>query len=223
MSLRKERNTFFVSAVFSVIAIDSIFNGMRIGLVYPLAVYIIRNSTSSFFWIPALFTHISSLVMLVLNELKRPVVTVVIIVLGGLIFTQGYLMEIAETLSKYSVIEAKNWYSGIFDGLMLVTALTHLFSQGKNMKALMLIFLFFIVFMVFQQLFILRYSGLLRVVRLVLIVVLVKGLPLKEGKYLKYIGTLFGGLYIINFLRQIWSSRLLEQNFIPFEWLELFT
>ena len=223
LTLRNQQNTFFVSSVFAVIAIDSVFNGMRVGLVYPLAAYLILTADRRYLWTLALFTHVSSVVMLVMNELKRPLVIVIIFGVGWFVFTEGYLIQIAENLSKYSVIEAKNWYSGIFDGVMLVTALAHLFSKGKNSKALILILLLFIGFIIFQQLLILRYSGLLRVIRLLLIVFLVKGLRYKEADYMKNIGFTFGALYVLNFLRQIWSSRLLDQNFIPFQWLESFT
>ncbi len=141
---------YFGLACFPVIYIDSIFNGVRIGLGYPLVFHSIVYS-SLIIAILAFFTHLSTVVVLPLIViLKRSFTKAVILSLAFISLTSFFYYDliINEFLLKffqYQNIYTRNLYSGIADSALLFVALIS-FSISRGILGKKLIFTSLFIF-----------------------------------------------------------------------------
>jgi len=217
---------YFGLACFPVIYIDSIFNGVRIGLGYPLVFHAIVYS-SLIVAILAFFTHLSTIVTLPLIVLIKRSFTKAIGLSFALIFLTSFVyyeLIVNEFLIKffqYQNIYTRNLYSGIADSSLLFVALISLAISRRILgKKLIFISLFILIsIVIFHVLFISSYVFLLRVVRLLSIIIfaIIATSNQKINPMIIKICFFFGLLYSLNFLRQINDTCSYELNngFLP--------
>ena len=217
---------YFGLTLFPVLFIDTLFNGVRIGLAYPLVFLSVLNSSISLFVI-AFFTHISSIIVLPLILLYRKNKIKIIIPIISLIFFLSFINyepiynRFIVKFFQYQELYTRNFYSGIADSALLALAITiFLQSRGLKLKSLISIIPIIVgIVSILHFMFISNYVFLLRAVRL-LAVIIFAYIAKSDQKINKFAITaclIFGIFYSLNFLRQINDSSGYEDNngFLP--------
>jgi hypothetical protein len=219
---------YFGLIMFPVIYIDSLFNGIRIGLAYPLIILAIVNSSLIFF-ILAVLTHVSSLLIGVFKILQNKYISITIILLVILIILLSDVsifnllpIRYQHKYMVYKQLHVKNIYSGLADSFILyITLVIYLRLNGLKgkvffIKSLMLsvLIILYHVILVYNFAFMLRVTRLLEIS----ILALIAKKKNKIDKLALYISFIIGIVYILNFIRQINSTCDYEiGGFLPLD------
>lgn len=212
---RKSSNAiYFALCMFPVIFLDSLFNGVRVGLAYPL-IFISIYYRSSFFYALAFLSHISAIIIgpLKIIPLRYFMLLAIIVLAAHLYFDFTYESLLSgryqDKIAIYSVTFTRSWYSGIADSFMLfIASFLYIWVRFKSKQfyyKVSLVILVCILIMIAHVFFISQYAFMLRVVRLldVVIFALLSRMEVYDSKYLIMFCILVGIVYDINFLRQI--------------------
>ncbi len=216
---------YFGLTAFPVIFIDSLFNGIRVGLVYPL-IFLAVVYSSRVLFILGFFSHVSALIAGVFKIIPFKIfVVITIITIVYLYASQITILELlseryASKFANYQEMYTKNIYSGIADSMLFfVSILIYLRTIGLKSKQFILTSTYaFIGVIIFHILFVSEYIFMLRIVRLLDIIMfaLIAKSTSKLDKRALYIALIFGVLYSLNFLRQINSTCSYEiGGFLP--------
>lgn len=214
---------YFGLSIFPVIFIDSLYNGVRVGLAYPLIMLALANK-SNFKFIFASFSHISSLIIAPYFLKGKARYLLIIGVLGCLLYFGADLKSVTpdryvSKIDQYSEITVRNSYGGMADSSALFVALLTFFSFKKMTKFefFRIMLLIGIGILILHLVLVSRYVFMLRIVRLIVIVIY--GLILSREAFssprLKLISALFGIVYTLNFIRQIMATCSYENGFLP--------
>jgi len=208
---------FFVS-MFPVLYIDSIFNGLRIGLAYPFIILSVLKS-SNFYYLIAVLSHVSSVLAIHKYQIKKISIIIIISIILFLFFYdyENYLYRYSSKYSQYLEISSKNPYSGIadFSALLLISFLFFL----RNKKLLISYFFIFVPLLVIIFLIFHEYVFFIRLLRLVCVIMFSYAALINiKLKFLSYLFSVFGFLYATNFIRQISDSCYHPINgFLPLD------
>jgi len=206
---------YFGLTMFPVIFVDSLFNGVRVGLAYPLMFLAITYSSIIFF-ILAVSSHISSLIICGFKIIPYKYIFIFILII--LIFFSLSDLTVFDLLpdryiSKfydYQEMYTANIYSGTADSFLLfISLLIYLRVLGiKGKSFLIKSFYIFVLVSAFHILLVSKYVFMLRIVRILDIAVfaLIAKNKNKTDKFALYLSLLVGIIYILNFLRQISST-----------------
>ena len=217
---------YFGLAMFPVIYIDSLFNGLRIGIAYPI-IFLAIYYSSFILFVLSFFSHVSSLLALPFIQ-KIPFQYLALILIGIVGYITMSHINILDLLSeryiskfyRYQDMSTKNIYSGMADSTLLYTSLViylrALEIKGKSfVKKSIMIF----VAISFIHIFLIsKFVFMLRIVRLydIAIFALIAKNTKKIDKFSLYLSFIIGILYLLNFLRQINSTCNYEiGGFLP--------
>ena len=206
---------YFGLAMFPVIFIDSLFNGIRIGLAYPFIFLAIYFSSKQLFLI-AFFSHVSAFMILPFKIIPfRYFVFITILIIGYILYKHinilDYLSEryIAK-LTRYQDMSTKNIYSGIADSsLMFISIIIYIRAIGiRGKKFMQWMFFLLIGTISIHILLISQYTFMLRIIRLydIVIFALIAKQSTSTDKFSLNLAFIFGIFYTLNFLRQINST-----------------
>jgi len=217
---------YFGLACFPVIYIDSLFNGVRIGLAYPLIFLAIFYSSSSLFTL-GIFSHISALIAAPFKIFSNKnffifiMLTISFLIIFDSEIAQLFLQRFDSKFNQYQNIYTRNAYGGIADSsLLYVASLIFLRSKNLNGKSFLMTAAPLLIGVVFLHIFLVsQYVFMLRVVRFLDIIffALASQSSRDFDKLSFYLSLSFGVLYSLNFLRQIASSCNYDLNngFLP--------
>lgn len=206
---------YFGLAMFPVIFIDSLFNGIRVGLAYPLMFLAIIYSSMIFF-ILAMSSHISALIIGSFKIIPYKYIFMFVPII--LIFFSLSDLTVFDLLSdrynskfnNYQEMYTTNVYSGMADSsLLFISLMIYLRVLGVKGKSFLLKSLYiFIVVSFFHILLVSKYIFMLRITRILDIIVfaLIAKNKNKIDKFALYLSLSIGVIYILNFLRQINST-----------------
>jgi len=216
---------YFGLAIFPVIFIDSLFNGIRVGLAYPLVILSIAYSSGLILFI-ALSTHVSSLMAAPFKiiPIKYLLILFVLFVIAVKLNNTAIFDFMPERyvskFNAYQNLATPNPYGGIADtSALFVSIFIYLRILGyRGYNLAIRIFPIFLLLVVYQIFFVVKFTFLLRVTRV--LVVIVFGLIAKSrigiDKVALYASFTFGVLYSANFIRQIISTcSYAEGGFLP--------
>lgn len=202
--------------IFPVLYVDSLYNGLRIGLAYPIILISFSHSRkvkNFFLSILSNMTHISTVIRYVFNFKF-----ITLIFFAALTFTLwSYVqmvipLNILYKLNRYENFEVLNFYGGIADLSCIILLVFLLFrSKYLSLKELIIITL---LILPFHFIVTVEFAAILRIYRLIIVCIL--GLyidKLYTNSYFYF--KIFGFLYIVNFLRQISSTCNYENGFLP--------
>ena len=200
--------------ILPVIYVDSLFNGLRIGMAYPIMLlsFTTKNKLSNIILvIVSHLTHITTIIRYMLNK------KVLFLLLFTFIFfwsdiTQFIPINVMYKLNRYGEFKVLNVYSGFADLMCLIL----IFYALKISAVISNKYFFTISFLtiLIHFLFTIEYAALLRVYRLIIISLIAINLNkfnINSYKFFKF----FGFLYIINFIRQISSTCYYDNGFLP--------
>lgn len=229
ISKKRALNGAYLLSVGPVFLLDGITNGMRVTLAYHALLlgytYGNRAFVRYFFWMAALFAHITSAAAIALSlSLRHPRKTLVGFFLffvaiygitsGGLIDWMSLAPRVFSKLDKYSDLTLPTWYSGIIDlltiwTLLLVSTLNTSISTSKKLLALLLSTLFCLLLYAGIQ----QSLAMIRISKLAIIALFTSQLFTQKRirKYRLLIPTI-GFLYTANYLRQVAT----DPGFLPY-------
>lgn len=214
---------YFGVSVFPVIFIDSLFNGIRIGMAYPFIILAIIYS-SYLILLVAFSSHVSSLIAIPFLIKNKKLVVISIIILATLLYLsfdsfqflpERYMFK----FEKYQDLSTKNPYSGIADSIALFISLVILILTKllKRTKVYIYIAISLFSVMLLHIFLVSEYVFMLRIVRLMMIIVF--ALIIKQNKPINknalYLSFTFGFLYTLNFIRQIVETCNYDNGFLP--------
>ncbi len=216
---------YFGLVMFPVLYIDSLFNGIRIGLAYPL-IFLAIARTSIIFFLFAIESHISALLGSFFKIIPfKYLLIIVIIVILGIEFLNISIYDILNQryyvkLLKYQEMHPSHIYSGLADSFLLFISIAiYYISKGVNGKKLIKkLIISFIVISMIHIFLTSQYVFMLRVIRLLafLVFAFIASQSHRIYKRAVFIALIFGILYSLNFLRQINSTCSYEiGGFIP--------
>lgn len=222
---KKNNSIFFGITIFPVIFIDSLVNGLRIGLAYPIIMLAIINN-SILFLLLGFLTHQTSIISLpfVLRKSKKIWWFILIIVALLLIFNIDIIFQnrYYQRFFVYQETRSSSRFAGTTDSIALVFAFFIYIKLIKSSKLNKILFLS--LALLFTFIFYLNFSNnyiYLRMLRLILIIIysMIIRLPdvdLKRNRSLVNLSFIFGLLYTLNFMRQIIETYNLNNGFLPF-------
>ena len=217
---------YFSLCCFPVIFLDSLFNGLRVGLAYPLIFLAVYYSSINYFILGSL-SHISGIIAAPFQIFSSKYFTLFIFILTSTIIIfdseiyQLIFQRFDSKFSQYQSIFTRNAYSGIADSsLLLVASLIFLRKKGfsgktflKAMISLLIIIALLHFFLISKFVFMLR---VIRFIDIILFAMIAKSNQKIDSLSLN-MATVFGFFYILNFLRQVSNSCYYDFNngFLP--------
>lgn len=214
---------YFGITMFPVIYIDSLFNGIRIGLSYPIIMTAIASNSVILILLAAM-GHISSFIALPFigkynYRHLAVVVGLILIVTIEFDFFRNLPFRYLSKLNVYSTLPARNWYGGIADSAALLMAfVTWLFAAKFPQKTIVRYSAIATILIVILEIALInQYAFMLRVIRLLAIAIY--GVILTKEKIsdrlVLCVSVVFGIFYLLNFIRQIMVSCAYENGFLP--------
>ena len=205
---------YFGITVFPVIFIDSLYNGMRVGLAYPLIFIAVARSSVSVLFVAA-SAHVSSMLAGVFKVFSLSHYLIFSIFIGLIFFLDISLIGLLpyryiSKMQVYSALSPSTSYAGLSDSAALCLALIIYYRlskfRGKTWIAVGFVLLILVGFLYYF--IISNYVAMLRLLRCIIICVfgLIARREARLGKFLFAVCVLFGMAYSANFLRQIWAS-----------------
>lgn len=210
--LKKFPNAIYFSlALFPALYIDSIFNGIRVGLAYP-TLFVSIALSSTVFLIIAFLIHFTSLIALPFINKKNVFLLFIsfifIFLLGGNELINPIFQRFIFKSYQYQTVYSQNFFSGLADSFMLAVSLICFFRirgiQGKTYFFIIPLIIFTTI--IFQYLFASQFVFFLRLLRLLTVTIFAICASLEFSKIkldIYYLCLIFGALYSLNFLRQI--------------------
>jgi len=205
----KNMRYFFIS-IFPVLYIDSIFNGLRVGLAYPLVILSILRS-SNFYYFLAILSHVSALLAVNKNQIKKiSIIFIIFLILLLLMYDyESYIDRYSSKYFQYLEITTINVYSGIADFSMLLLISFVFFVRDK--KSIFIYFFAFLPLLLIVFSLLNKYVFFIRILRLAGVILFsYSALSVKHNEKHKkmffYLFSLFGFIYSANFVRQISNS-----------------
>ena len=202
--------------ILPVIYVDSLFNGLRVGLAYPIILLSFsyeKKIKNLFFSSISHFTHVTTLLKHIFSFRLKTLFFLSIILIGFWSQIRQIIpINLLYKLNRYQEFEVMNSYGGIAD-LSCIILILFLLKKSRilSKKYFVITLAFLIPFHVFITT---EFAAILRIYRLIIICLLglhINKFNFKLNLYLK----LFGFLYCLNFLRQISSSCTYENGFLP--------
>lgn len=222
-----KNSIYFGLSIFPLIYIDSLYNGLRIGLAYPILFLAIVNSSKSYLLF-SVTAHISSLLITPLIIIKKKYIFLGILTAAVYIYIIGFPVEfISERYIskyyKYQELVSRSSFAGIADTVGLFISLIIYYITVLNYKEKKLFYaitLTFFVLFILYFILINKFMFMLRIVRLSMIAVfaLIATNQNKINKLALYISLAFGILYSLNYLRQISATCVYPNGgFLPMQ------
>ncbi len=217
---------YFSLCCFPVIFLDSLFNGLRVGLAYPL-IFLAVYYSSIIYFVLGSFSHISALIAAPFQIFSNKKFTIFIFILisSFIIFDseiyQLIFQRFDSKFNQYQSIFTRNAYSGIADSsLLFVASLIFLRTKGCSGKTFLKAMVpLFIIIALLHFFLISKFVFMLRVTRFIDIIffAMIAKSNQKIDSLSLNISTIFGFFYILNFLRQISNSCYYDFNngFLP--------
>jgi len=217
-----KNSIYFGISIFPVIFLDSLFNGIRIGLAYPLIILYVTSS-SFYYFLLSFLSHVSSLIGVIF--LKRKIIYLFLFLFIILILSGSSILNIVpdryiNKYYQYKNLKPRFSYAGISDSIaLIITLIVYFRVSGVRGKKMIKNSTIVIIFIIIYWFFLVRnFVFLLRVTRLIIIIIF--AVIAKRNRKLDKISVLlsfiFGLFYSANFLRQIIaSSSYAERGFLP--------
>ncbi|MDD3814930.1 MAG: EpsG family protein [Desulfocapsaceae bacterium] len=221
---------YFAAAILPVIFIDSLFNGIRVGLAYPI-LFLAISSGSFLLILIAAMVHVSSLLVAPLRYYSLSKVLIVLSLLSlvfiliesaGIHILEYLPSRYVSKMDVYSTLSPSTGYAGFADSIGLCFALIIYYrvsgsrgSQWINISIVTFVVVGFLYYFNIKE-----YSAALRIVRLLMVAVfaLIARCDSKVDRLSYILCIIFGVLYSSNFLRQIVAScSYPEGGFLPLD------
>lgn len=216
---------YFGIAIMPVIFIDSLYNGIRVGLAYPL-VFISIARPSIFVLIAACSAHISAIIagfFRIMPWYMYLIILLVLIIFIAFVGMPDYEMPFrySKKVEIYQTRAPSNFYAGLADSAALIFAV-FIFYRICGFKrnqwsdfglVLLIIAMGLLYFYVIRE-----YTAALRIVRLLVICIfgLIARSKTKYDRISLELCILFGLIYTLNFIRQIYVSYYYaDGGFLP--------
>lgn len=214
---RERQTTIFINIFFTIIIIDSAFNGMRVGLMIPFALSFLMTEKFTLMLL-AILSHISGLFLTSLGIIKRYKIPLFIFIIIGFTFLneiQG-LIELNERINskyiRYTETNNVSKYSGLID--LIVGFL--LFTSSNIKPYIRSILLIVIVpFILLHILKLSEFYGIFRLYRLIIILGIYT--IFRKGVVNMKLLAISCLVFALNFIKQFIFTYGDEGGFLPFK------
>ena len=211
-----KQTVFSISLIVVILIIDSSFNGMRVGLMIPIAIIFLITKKLPLF-ILAITSHISGVLIGFYSLLKRHKFVLLLLLLLGLLYKQELISlielnaRINSKITRYTQTENLSIFSGLVDLFIALILLL-----GANFKTnYRYILAFLIIPILLLHIYVLSsYYGIFRIYRLMIILSIYS--VYKFGVQSEKIIVLGAFIFVCNFFKQLIFLYGKEGAFLPF-------
>lgn len=214
---RNKQTCICINIFFVTLIIDAAFNGMRVGLMIPFALYFLMTEKISLM-VLAVLSHFSAFFLVFTSLLKKYRISLLIILIMAFFFLDEIQIwiELNERINskiiRYSQTANARKYSGLMDvGVFFLI----LISANIKPSIRTTIIIIFVPFVLFHILKLYEFYGIFRLYRLLII----SGIYLiyKKGVRNIKIFALSTLVFTLNFVKQLILTYGDEGGFLPFK------
>lgn len=214
---RGRQTSVFINIFFVIIIIDSAFNGMRVGLMIPLALSFLMTEKLILI-VLAILSHFSGFFFGFVSLFKRHKISLILIIIMGFVFLNEIqaLIELNERINSKYVRYTETSNASIYSGLIDLVVGFLLFTSANIKPSIRrILFIIIVPFILLHTLKLYEFYGIFRLYRLIIILGIYT--IYKRGVFDMKLLAISCLVFTLNFIKQFIFTYGDEGGFLPFK------